>query len=152
MAGKLKLSMMIGDYEIVRALKTARSSPGDRAPRRELSRHARHSRQGRGRRGLRHQRVHGGAYVVQKHRGREDFIALPVSLHPSLPSRLYLYHNRRGSPGGGLIGRRVACRTLGAAANYWMAGTWRKITKSAPVYHLGDRKRRRRIPDRLRRT
>jgi 4,5-dihydroxyphthalate decarboxylase len=123
-AGKLRLSMMIGDYEIVRALKEGEVKP--RGIELVVARYP-------GTRVIHDQvaggeacdinEFNGGAYVVQKHRGREDFTALPVFLHRRFRHG-FIYINRSSgiAKPADLIGRRVACRTLGAAANYWMRG------------------------------
>jgi len=124
MAGKLKLSMMIGDYEIVRALKDGTVKPegiellvaaypgtrkihdsvasGDACDINEFN---------------------GGAYVVQKYGGRDDFTALPVFPHRRFRHGfIYINRSKGIERPTDLVDRRVACRTLGAAANYWMRG------------------------------
>ncbi|HKB63118.1 MAG TPA: hypothetical protein VKD03_09635 [Burkholderiales bacterium] len=124
MAGKLKLSMMIGNYEIVRALKegavkpkgielAVASYPGTRDI---------HDKVASGE-ACDINEFNGGAYVVQKHGGRGDFTALPVFLHRRFRHGFIYINKARGiARPADLIGRRVACRTLGAAANYWMRG------------------------------
>ncbi len=124
MAGKLKLSMMIGDYEIVRALKdgtvkpkgielVVADYPGTRAI---------HDRVAAGS-ACDLNEFNGGAYVVQKHRGRHDFTAIPVFLHRRFRLGFIYVNKAKGiAKPRDLIGRRVACRTLGPAANYWMRG------------------------------
>jgi len=121
---KLRLSMMVGDYEIVRALKdgtvrpkgieiVAAKYPGTRAI---------HDRVAAGE-ACDINEFNGGAYVVQKHNGREDITALPVFLHRRFRHGFIYVNKVRGvAKPADLIGRRVACRTLGAAANYWMRG------------------------------
>jgi len=123
MAGKLKLSMMIGDYEIVRALKdgTVRPKgielvvadyPGTRAI---------HDKVAEGD-ACDINEFNGGAYVVQKHggattspRSRCSCIAVSARLHLSQQGE----GHREATD---LIGRRVGCRTFGPAAHYWMRG------------------------------
>ena len=124
MPRKLRLSMMVGDYEIVRALKDGSVKPkgielvigkypGTRAI---------HDRVAAGE-ACDINEFNGGAYVVQKHSGREDITALPVFLHRRFRHGFIYVSKARGvAKPADLIGRRVACRTLGAAANYWMRG------------------------------
>jgi 4,5-dihydroxyphthalate decarboxylase len=121
---KLKLSMMVGDYEIVRALKdgtvkpkgielVVANYPGTRAI---------HDQVAAGE-ACDINEFNGGAYVVQKHGGREDITALPVFLHRRFRHGFITISKSSGiARPADLIGRRVACRTLGAAANYWMRG------------------------------
>jgi 4,5-dihydroxyphthalate decarboxylase len=124
MARKLKLSMMIGDYEIVRALKdgtvkpkgielVVADYPGTRAI---------HDKVAEGD-ACDINEFNGGAYVVQKHRGRHDFTAIPVFLHRRFRLGFVYLNKAKGiAKPTDLIGRRVACRTFGPAANYWMRG------------------------------
>jgi 4,5-dihydroxyphthalate decarboxylase len=124
MAGQLKLSMMVGDYEIVRALKdgtvkpkgielVVAEYPGTRAI---------HDQVAAGE-GCDINEFNGGAYVVQKHAGREDITALPVFLHRRFRHGfIYISKSSGIARPADLTGRRVGCRTLGAAANYWMRG------------------------------
>jgi len=124
MAGKLKLSMMIGDYEIVRALKDGTVKPkgiellvADYPGTRDI-----HDKVAAGS-ACDVNEFNGGAYVVQKHNGRDDFTALPVFLHRRFRHGfIYINRSKGIERPTDLIGRRVACRTLGAAANYWMRG------------------------------
>ncbi len=124
MAGKLKLSMLTGDYEIVRALKEGAVKPegiellvATYPGTRDI-----HDKVAAGS-ACDINEFNGGAYVVQKHRGRDDFTALPVFLHRRFRHG-FIYINKSKGIGRpeDLIGRRVACRTLGAAANYWIRG------------------------------
>jgi 4,5-dihydroxyphthalate decarboxylase len=124
MAGKLRLSMMVGDYEIVRALKdgtvqpkgielVVAKYPGTRVIHDQVAAGAASDIN----------EFNAGAYVVQKHNGRGDFTALPVFLHRRFRHG-FIYVSKAGgvSKPGDLAGARVGCRTLGAAANYWMRG------------------------------
>jgi 4,5-dihydroxyphthalate decarboxylase len=124
MTGPLRLSMMVGDYEIVRALKdgsvkprgielVAAKYPGTRVI---------HDQVAAGD-ACDINEFNGGAYVVQKHNGRDDFTALPVFLHRRFRHGFVYVNASKGiAKPADLVGRRVACRTLGAAANYWMRG------------------------------
>lgn len=122
--GKLRLSMMVGSYEIVRALKEGLVKPkgielvvADYPGTRDI-----HDRVARGE-ACDINEFNGGAYIVQKHNGRDDITALPVFLHRRFRHG-FIYINKSAgiAKPTDLIGRRVACRTLGAAANYWMRG------------------------------
>lgn len=124
MARKLKLSMMVGDYEIVRALKDGTVKPkgielvfADYPGTRAI-----HDKVAEGD-ACDINEFNGGAYVVQRHRGRDDFTALPVFPHRRFRlGFIYLNKSKGIAKPTDLIGRRVACRTLGPAANYWMRG------------------------------
>ncbi|HKT19044.1 MAG TPA: ABC transporter substrate-binding protein, partial [Stellaceae bacterium] len=123
-AGKLKLSMLTGSYEIVRALKDGTVQPEgielviDRYP---------------GTRSI-HDKVaageacdineyNGGHYVVQKAHGRDDITAIPVFLHRRFRHGFIYINTSKGiTRPSDLAGRRVACRSIGAAAAYWMRG------------------------------
>jgi 4,5-dihydroxyphthalate decarboxylase len=121
---KLRLSMMVGDYEIVRALKDGTVKPtgielvvapypGTRAIHDHVAAGS----------ACDINEFNGGAYVVQRHNGREDFTALPVFLHRRFRHGFIYVNKARGiAKPADLMGRRVACRTLGAAANYWIRG------------------------------
>src|SRR6266700_670525 len=122
--GKLRLSMMVGSYEIVRALKEGAVRPrgielvvADYPGTRDI-----HDLVARGE-ACDVNEFNGGAYVVQKHNGREDITAIPVFLHRRFRHGFITVNRSKGiSKPTDLIGRRVACRTFGAAANYWMRG------------------------------
>ena len=124
MAGKLKLSMMIGDYEIVRALKDGTVKPrgiellvADYPGTRAI-----HDKVASGE-ACDINEFNGGAYVVQKYGGRDDFTALPVFPHRRFRHGfIYINRSKGIERPTDLVDRRVACRTLGAAANYWMRG------------------------------
>ncbi len=124
MAGPLRLSMMVGDYEIVRALKDGTVKPKgiDLVAAKYPGTRALHDQVASGE-ACDINEFNGGAYVVQKHRGREDFTALPVFLHRRFRHGFVYVNTSKGiAKPADLVGRRVACRTLGAAANYWIRG------------------------------
>ena len=120
--GKLKLSLLCGDYEIVRALKDGTVSPEGI----ELEAggypgaSAIHDRVAHGK-ACDINEYNGGHYVVQKAHGREDITAIPVFLHRRFRHGFIYVNTSKGivKPSD-LAGRRVACRTIGAAAAYWM--------------------------------
>ena len=122
--GKLRLSMMVGSYEIVRALKEgAVKAKGidlvvaDYPGTRDI-----HDLVARGE-ACDVNEFNGGAYVVQRHNGRGDITAIPVFLHRRFRHGFITVNRSKGiSKPTDLIGRRVACRTFGAAASYWMRG------------------------------
>jgi 4,5-dihydroxyphthalate decarboxylase len=124
MPKKLRLSMMVGDYEIVRALKDGTVKPRgiDLVAAKYPGTRVIHDQVAAGS-ACDINEFNGGAYVVQKHKGRGDFTALPVFLHRRFRHG-FIYINKSAgiAKPTDLIGRRVACRTLGAAANYWMRG------------------------------
>ena len=123
-SGKLRLTMMTGDYEIVRALKegavqpkgielVAGGYPGTSSI---------HDRVAQGE-ACDINEYNGGHYVVQKAHGRDDITAIPVFLHRRFRHGFIYINTRKGiEKPADLAGRRVACRTIGAAANYWMRG------------------------------
>ena len=121
-AGKLKLTMLTGDYDIVRALYDGRVQPKGI----ELVRGAYP-----GTRSIHDQVAHGkacdineyngGHYVVQKAHGRDDITAIPVFLHRRFRHGfIYINASKGITKPSDLAGKRVACRTIGAAAAYWM--------------------------------
>ena len=122
--GKLRLSMMVGSYEIVRALKEGAVKPkgidlvvADYPGTRDI-----HDLVARGE-ACDVNEFNGGAYVVQRHNGREDITAIPVFLHRRFRHGfIYVNRSKAIAKPTDLIGRRVACRTFGAAASYWMRG------------------------------
>jgi 4,5-dihydroxyphthalate decarboxylase len=121
---KVRLSMMVGDYEIVRALKEGAVQPEgiDLVVAKYPGTRAIHDVVAAGS-ACDINEFNGGAYVVQKHQGRGDFTALPVFLHRRFRHGFIIVNTSKGiAKPTDLIGRRVACRTLGAAANYWMRG------------------------------
>jgi 4,5-dihydroxyphthalate decarboxylase len=123
-AGKLRLTMMTGDYEIVRALKDGTIAPkGIELVQGEFpGTGAIHDRVADNR-ACDINEYNGGHYVVQKAHGRDDITAIPVFLHRRFRHGFIYINTAKGiARPADLAGRRVACRTIGAAANYWMRG------------------------------
>ncbi|HXQ50513.1 MAG TPA: hypothetical protein VN802_05425 [Stellaceae bacterium] len=121
-AGKLRLSILCGDYEIVRALKDGTVQPkgielvGGDYP----GTGAIHDRVAAGD-ACDINEYNGGHYVVQKAHGRADITAIPVFLHRRFRHGFIYINTQRGiARPSDLAGRRVACRSIGAAAAYWM--------------------------------
>src|SRR5579863_4747616 len=123
-ASKLRLSMLTGGYEIVRALQDGTVQP--KGIELVLGGYP-------GTRGIHDQVAHGkacdineyngGHYVVQKAHGRDDITAIPVFLHRRFRHSFIYKNTGKGiEKPSDLAGRRVACRTIGAAAAYWMRG------------------------------
>src|SRR6185437_29838 len=123
-AGKLRLTMMTGGYEIVRALQDGTVQP--KGIELVIGGYA-------GTRGIHDQvaagkacdinEFNGGHYVVQKAHGRDDITAIPVFLHRRFRHGfIYINTNKGITKPSDLAGRRVACRSIGAAAAYWMRG------------------------------
>jgi 4,5-dihydroxyphthalate decarboxylase len=114
--------MMAGDYDIVRALTDGSVQP--KGIELIVGRYPGHSpihdmvAQGAA---CDINEYNGGRYVVQKARGRADITALPVFLHRRFRHGFIYVNAAKGiaSPAD-LADRRVACRTIGAAASYWM--------------------------------
>ena len=123
--GKLRLTMLTGDYEIVRALKDGTVRPegidlviADYRGASEI-----HKRVAAGK-GADINEFNGGHFVVQRAHGREDFTAIPVFLHRRFRHG-FIYINRsmgRIREPSDLIGKRIGSTSIGAAANYWMRG------------------------------
>ena len=122
--GKLRLTMMTGDYEIVRALKDGTVQPkgielvaGHYPGTRNIHEQVAHGQ------GCDINEYNGGHYVVQKAHGRDDITAIPVFLHRRFRHGFIYINTSKGiRRPSDLLGRRIACRTIGAAANYWMRG------------------------------
>jgi 4,5-dihydroxyphthalate decarboxylase len=123
-AGKLRLSILTGHYDIVSAIYDGRVQPKGI----ELVPGAYP-----GTRGIHDQVAHGkacdineyngGHYVVQKAHGRADITAIPVFLHRRFRHGfIYINASKGITKPSDLAGRRVACRSIGAAAAYWMRG------------------------------
>jgi 4,5-dihydroxyphthalate decarboxylase len=121
-AGKLRLSILTGHYDIVRAIYDGRVQPKGI----ELVPGAYP-----GTRGIHDQVAHGkacdineyngGHYVVQKAHGRADITAIPVFLHRRFRHGfIYINASKGIARPSDLAGRRIACRSIGAAAAYWM--------------------------------
>lgn len=123
-AGKLKLTMMTGGYEIVRALQDGTVQPkgielivGGYPGTRGIHDQVAHGR------ACDINEYNGGHYVVQKSHGRSDITAIPVFLHRRFRHDFIYINTSKGiTQPSDLAGRRVACRTIGAAAAYWMRG------------------------------
>ncbi len=123
-AGKLRLTMMTGSYEIVRALKDGTVQPkgielvtGNYPGTRSI-----HDKVASGK-ACDINEYNGGHYVVQKAHGRDDITAIPVFLHRRFRHGFIYINTQKGiTRPSDLAGRRVACRTIGAAAAYWMRG------------------------------
>ncbi len=123
-ASKLRLTMMTGGYDIVRALQDGTVQP--KGIELVIGGYS-------GTRGIHDQvasgkacdinEFNGGHYVVQKAHGRDDFTAIPVFLHRRFRHGfIYINTNKGITKPSDLAGRRVACRSIGAAAAYWMRG------------------------------
>ena len=123
-ASKLKLTMMTGGYEIVRALQDGTVQP--KGIELVIGGYP-------GTRGIHDKVAHGNAcdinefngghYVVQKAHGRADITAIPVFLHRRFRHGFIYVNTGKGiRSAADLAGQRVACRTIGAAAAYWMRG------------------------------
>jgi len=121
-ARKLRLSMLTGDYEIVRALKDGTVAPKgvELVQGKFPGTGAIHDRVAANR-ACDINEYNGGHYVVQKAHGRDDITAIPVFLHRRFRHGFIYINTGKGiRQPSDLAGRRVACRTIGAAANYWM--------------------------------
>ncbi|MFM9970801.1 MAG: hypothetical protein ACKVQK_20605 [Burkholderiales bacterium] len=120
--GKLRLSMLTGDYDIVRALKDGTVKPKgiDLVLGGYPGTHHIHNQVATGK-GCDINEFNGGAYVVMKQHGAE-FTSLPVFLHRRFRhSFIYINKSRVKKPSD-LIGGRIGSNSIGAAANYWMRG------------------------------
>jgi 4,5-dihydroxyphthalate decarboxylase len=123
-ASKLRLTMLTGGYEIVRALQDGTVQPkgieivlGGYPGTRGIHDQVAHGR------ACDINEYNGGHYVVQKAHGRSDITAIPVFLHRRFRhSFIYINTGKGITQPSDLAGRRVACRTIGAAAAYWMRG------------------------------
>src|SRR6266567_4171044 len=112
--GKLRLTMMIGSYEIVRALKEGAVNP--RGIELVVADYP-------GTRDIHDLVARGKACDVNEFNGRGDITAIPVFLHRRFRHGfIYVNRSKAIARPTDLIGRRVACRTFGAAASYWMRG------------------------------
>lgn len=122
--GKVRLSMMTGDYEIVRALKDGTVKPkgielviGGYPGTSDI-----HSRVAEGK-GCDINEYNGGHYVVQRAHGRDDFTAIPVFLHRRFRHGfIYINQSKGIREPKDLIGKRIGSYSIGPAANYWMRG------------------------------
>ena len=123
-AGKLRLSIMTGQYDIVRALYDGRVQPKgiDLVPGAYPGTRSIHDQVAHGK-ACDINEYNGGHYVVQKAHGRADITAIPVFLHRRFRHGFIYINTSKGiAKPSDLVGRRVACRSIGAAAAYWMRG------------------------------
>jgi 4,5-dihydroxyphthalate decarboxylase len=121
--GKLKLSMMAGKYEIVRALQDGTVQPKgiEIVPARYPGSRDIHTRVAVGD-GADINEFNGGQYCIVKDMGR-DIIGIPVFLHRRFRHGFIFINKNAGikSPRD-LIGRRIGMNSYGPAAHYWMRG------------------------------
>ena len=121
--GKVKLSMMTGKYEIVRALLDGTVQPKgiEIVPARYPGSRDIHTRVAVGD-GADINEFNGGQYCIVKDMGR-DIIGIPVFLHRRFRHGFIFINKNAGikSPKG-LIGRRIGMNSYGPAAHYWMRG------------------------------
>jgi len=123
-AGKLRLTIMTGQYDIVRALYDGRVQPKgiELVPGAYPGTRSIHDQVAHGK-ACDINEYNGGHYVVQKAHGRADITAIPVFLHRRFRHGFIYINTGKGiTKPSDLAGRRVACRTIGAAAAYWMRG------------------------------
>ena len=123
-AGKLRLTMLTGSYEIVRALKDGTVEPKgiELVTARYPGTRSIHDKVAAGE-ACDINEYNGGHYVVQKAHGRDDITAIPVFLHRRFRHGFIYINTSKGiTQPSDLAGRRVACRSIGAAAAYWMRG------------------------------
>jgi len=118
--GKVRLTMMTGEYEIVRALKDGTVKPrgidlvmGGFPGTEHI-----HGQVEQGK-GCDINEFNGGAYVIAKQQGR-DFTSLPVFLHRRFRHGFIYVNRSKVSKPTDLIGKRIGSGSMGAAANYWM--------------------------------
>ena len=118
--GKVRLTMMTGEYEIVRALKDGTVKPkgidlvmGGFPGTEHI-----HGQVERGQ-GCDINEFNGGAYVIARQQGR-DFTSLPVFLHRRFRHGFIYVNKRKALMPTDLIGKRIGSGSMGAAANYWM--------------------------------
>jgi 4,5-dihydroxyphthalate decarboxylase len=123
--GKVKLTMMTGAYEIVRALADGTVKPKgiELVVEPDPGVAAMHQRMAAGK-GCDVNEFNGGAYVVLHQQGRRDMTAIPVFLHRRFRHGfIYINRSRGIHKPSDLVGKRIACNGgIGAAANYWMRG------------------------------
>ncbi len=121
--GKVKLSMMTGKYEIVRALLDGTVQPKgiEIVPARYPGSRDIHTRVAVGD-GADINEFNGGQYCIVKDMGR-DIIGIPVFLHRRFRHGFIFINKNAGikSPKD-LIGRRIGMNSYGPAAHYWMRG------------------------------
>ena len=121
--GKVRLSMMTGKYEIVRALLDGTVQPKgiEIVPARYPGSRDIHTRVAVGD-GADINEFNGGQYCIVKDMGR-DIIGIPVFLHRRFRHGFIFINKNAGikSPKD-LIGRRIGMNSYGPAAHYWMRG------------------------------
>jgi len=153
---RLKLTMMTGDYEIVRALKEGRVKPrgidiqvGGHEGGRDMLAKAAFGK------GYDINEFNGGQFCMAREQGRE-IIGIPVFLHRRFRHGFIFVNTSAGiSKPSDLIGRRVGMNYYGPAAHYWTRGhlehdfgiSHRSITY---VVERGEDIQSPRIPDDLR--
>ncbi|MCC6473020.1 MAG: ABC transporter substrate-binding protein [Burkholderiales bacterium] len=122
--GKLRLSMLTGDYEIVRALKDGTVKPegidlviGGYPGSRDI-----HTKVAVGA-GCDINEFNGGQYCVVKDQGLRDIIGIPVFLHRRFRHGFIFINKSAGiAKPADLAGRRIGMNSYGPAAHYWMRG------------------------------
>jgi 4,5-dihydroxyphthalate decarboxylase len=122
-AGKLKLSMLTGSYEIVRALQDGTVQPKgiDLSIARFPGTGAIHDAVAL-RKAADINEFNGGHYVVQKANGRDDITAIPVFLHRRFRHGFIYVNSAKVKEPKDLVGKRIGSTSIGPAANYWMRG------------------------------
>ncbi len=122
-AGKLKLSLLTGPYEIVRAFKEGAVQPKGieiqiaRFPGgKEI-----HDAVAQGKAADINE-FNGGHYVFQKAHGRDDVTAIPVFLHRRFRHGFIYVNRAKVKTPKDLVGKRIGSVSMGPAANYWMRG------------------------------
>ena len=121
--GKLKLSMMTGKYEIVRALLDGTVQPKgiEIVPARYPGSRDIHTRVAVGD-GADINEFNGGQYCIVKDMGR-DIVGIPVFLHRRFRHGFIFINKNAGIKNPkDLIGRRIGMNSYGPAAHYWMRG------------------------------
>ncbi len=122
-AGKLKLSLMTGPYEIVRALNEGAVQPKgiDLRIARFPGGKEIHDAVAQGKAADINE-FNGGHYVFQKAHGRDDVTAIPVFLHRRFRHGFIYVNRAKVKKPKDLVGKRIGSVSLGPAANYWMRG------------------------------
>jgi 4,5-dihydroxyphthalate decarboxylase len=123
-SGKLQLTMLTGGYDSVKPLQDGTVQPkgieliiGGYPGTRSIHDHV------AGGKACDINEFNGGHYVVQKAHGRDDITALPVFLHRRFRHGFIYVNTSKGITGpADLNGKNVGCRSIGAAAAYWMRG------------------------------
>jgi len=121
--GKLKMTIMTGKYEIVRALLDGTVQPKgiELVPFSYPGSRDIHTRVATGE-GADINEFNGGQYCIVKEKGR-DIIGIPVFLHRRFRHGFIFINKHAGirSPKD-LIGKRIGMNSYGPAAHYWMRG------------------------------